>query len=454
MKTKTPVYDFVTDYLDKDMSRFHMPGHKGMGALGCEARDITEITGADYLLDPSGIIAESEMIASSLFGTACTLYSTEGSTLAMKAMLRLALMCTDKQRNGKRFRILAGRNVHASFIHACALLDFDAEWLYGEDAGSLVSCRITQEGLNAFLDQMTEQPDAVYITSPDYMGNMADIRGLAEACHSRGILLLVDNAHGAYLHFLEEPVHPIDLGADMCCDSAHKTLPVLTGGAYLHISKRMEEAYGSLYNKAKKAMSLFASTSPSYLILQSLDLCNAYLSEAFRAELKETCGRIKELKKQLDQAGIVTYLNEPLKLVIDCAALGMSGSETAEYLRRNRIECEYADIHDLVLMITPDNQEDDFRHLYQALSALAGKRPTLKRSLPQLPKAQKVCSIREAVFAPSIRIPAVKAEGRICAAPSVSCPPAVAAAVSGELLTREIIDVMQCYGIREVDVIE
>ena len=132
MKTKTPVYDFVTDYLNKDMSRFHMPGHKGMGALGCEGRDITEIAGADYLLDPSGIIAESEMNASSLFATACTLYSTEGSTLAMKAMLRVAMMCTERQRNGRRFRILAGRNAHASFIHACALLDFDTEWLYGE----------------------------------------------------------------------------------------------------------------------------------------------------------------------------------------------------------------------------------------------------------------------------------------------------------------------------------
>ncbi len=454
MKTKTPVYDFVTDYLNKDMSRFHMPGHKGMGALGCERRDITEIAGADYLLDPSGIIAESEMYASSLFATACTLYSTEGSTLAMKAMLRVAMMCTERQRNGRRFRILAGRNAHASFIHACALLDFDTEWLYGEDTVSFISCRITPEGLCNVLDGMKEKPDAVYITSPDYMGNMTDIHGLAEACHSRGILLLVDNAHGAYLHFLEETVHPMDLGADLCCDSAHKTLPVLTGGAYLHISKRMEQTYGRLYHKAKKAMSLFASTSPSYLILQSLDLCNAYLSNDFSEELKETCGRIRMLKKQLDQAGIVTYLNEPLKLVADCAALGMSGSETAEYLQRNRIECEYADIHDLVLMITLNNQDDDYRRLYQALSALAGKRPALKRSLPPLPKAQKVCSIREAVFAPSVRIPVEEAEGRVCAAPSISCPPAVSAAVSGELLSREIIDVMLYYGIREVDVIE
>lgn len=454
MKTKTPVYDFVTDYLNKDMSRFHMPGHKGMGALGCEGRDITEIAGADYLLDPSGIIAESEMNASSLFATACTLYSTEGSTLAMKAMLRVAMMCTERQRNGRRFRILAGRNAHASFIHACALLDFDTEWLYGEDTGSFISCRITPEGLCNVLDGMKEKPDAVYITSPDYMGNMTDIHGLAETCHSRGILLLADNAHGAYLHFLDDPVHPIDLGADMCCDSAHKTLPVLTGGAYLHISQRMEEMYGNLYHSAKKAMSLFASTSPSYLILQSLDLCNTCLSDGFREELKQTCIRVSRLKEELDQAGIAASLNEPLKLVIDCAALGMSGSEMAEYLQRNRIECEYADIHELVLMITPKNKNRDLTRLKKALTSLAGKRPVLKREYPVLPLPQKVCSIRQAVFAPSVRIPIKEAEGRICAAPSVSCPPAVPVAVSGELLTNEILDVMKWYGISDIEVID
>ena len=289
MHIKTPVYDFVTEYLTKDMSRLHMPGHKGQNILGCETRDITEIKGADYLLEPEGIIKKSEAIAAQLFGTACTLYSTEGSTLAMKAMLRLAMMCSDSYRSNRKFRILAARNVHESFVHACALLDFDAEWLYGEEMYSVCQCRITPEGLRTALEGMTDKPDAVFVTSPDYLGIMTDIRGLAEICHSQGILLLVDNAHGAYLHFLPESLHPIDLGADMCCDSAHKTLPVLTGGAYLHISNRMTELYGDLYLRAKKAMSLFSSTSPSYLILQSFDLCNAYLAEDFPEYLNDTC---------------------------------------------------------------------------------------------------------------------------------------------------------------------
>ena len=227
MMTRTPIYDFVSEYLTKDMSRFHMPGHKGKKILGCEERDLTEIAEADDLLHAQGIIAESEHTASGLFGSACTVYSTEGSTLAVKTMIRLAMMC----RPSRRFRILAARNVHSSFVHACALLDIDVEWLYEEEAASLCRCLITPQKLRAALDRMEEKPDAFYVTSPDYLGNMADIRELADVCHTCGVMLLVDNAHGAYLRFLDRPMHPMDLGADMCCDSAHKTLPVLTGGA-------------------------------------------------------------------------------------------------------------------------------------------------------------------------------------------------------------------------------
>ena len=452
MRTNTPIYDFVTEYMEKDMSRLHMPGHKGQGMLGCEARDITEIAGADDLFHCSGIIAESERIASRLFGSACTLYSTEGSTLAMKAMLRLAMLYS--YRPGHRFRVLAARNVHTGFVHACALLDFDTEWLYGEEPDSLIRCLITPAGLRKALDEMEEKPDAVYVTSPDYTGAMADIRGLAEVCHEQNILLLADNAHGAYLRFLPESLHPIDLGADMCCDSGHKTLPVLTGGAYLHISDRMKERYGDLYHDAKKAMALFASTSPSYLILQSLDLCNAYLSGDFREQLNDACIRVKALKEELDHAGIQTYLHEPLKLLVNCASFGMSGTETASYLRSRHIECEYADRYDLVLMITPQNNSRDLARLKDALISLAENKTAGEHDYPVMPRPIRVCSIREAILAPSETIPVKQAYGRICASPSVSCPPAVPVAVSGELLTKEILNAMKWYGITEIDVIK
>lgn len=102
--------------------------------------------------------------------------------------------------------------------------------------GSYHRCAVTPEAVKAALSACRAKPAAVYLTSPDYLGNILDIKGIAEICHKAGVPLAVDNAHGAYLKFLPESLHPIDLGADICCDSAHKTLPVITGGAYLHIS--------------------------------------------------------------------------------------------------------------------------------------------------------------------------------------------------------------------------
>ena len=265
---RTPIVDFVKAYADADVSRFHMPGHKGRAMLGCEPYDITEIKGADVLSDADGVIAESEAYASALFG-ARSFYSTEGSTLCIKTML--ALVASESKRQTRPL-ILAARNVHKAFVYACALLDLRVEWLDPATPAHLCACPITARDVEKALDAMQEKPAAVYLTSPDYLGNLADVEGIAKVCRARSIPLLIDNAHGAYLRFLEPSQHPISLGATMCCDSAHKTLPVLTGGAYLHLSP--DAPFDA--QTVRRRMALFASTSPSYLILQSLDLCNRY----------------------------------------------------------------------------------------------------------------------------------------------------------------------------------
>ena len=148
------------------------------------------------------------------------------------------------KQQGKKPLIAAARNAHKAFLTAAAMLDAEVQWLYPRHPDSYLSCDLSPEELEEFLQSAPEKPTAVYLTSPDYLGNTADIRRLAEVCHRWGVLLAVDNAHGAYLKFLPKSMHPIDLGADICCDSAHKTLPVLTGGAYLHLSCEMEEAVG------------------------------------------------------------------------------------------------------------------------------------------------------------------------------------------------------------------
>ena len=169
----TPICDFVKKYALSHPTRFHMPGHKGKPFLGCESLDITEISGADVLYAAEGIIAESESNASELFGSAHTFYSTEGSSLCIKAMLSLVTQ------NGKK-KILAARNVHKSFVYSCALLDLSVTWLYPSRSNHICECKIDLTELETELQ--AENYAAVYVTSPDYLGNIADVRSISEIC--------------------------------------------------------------------------------------------------------------------------------------------------------------------------------------------------------------------------------------------------------------------------------
>lgn len=448
----TPIADFIRKYEEKKVSRLHMPGHKGQTFLGCEPFDITEVFGADALYEADGIIAESERNASGLFGSGRTLYSTEGSSQCIRGMLYLVIQewrCRFAAKKGSRPVIVAARNVHKTFVYAAALLDFDVIWLWPEDGNaSICSCVITPERLQEVLGQMETPPAAVYVTSPDYLGNQQDIRILADICHQYGTVLAVDNAHGAYLHFLSEPCHPLDLGADICCDSAHKTLPVLTGGAYLQIGK---DAPKSFAENAKHAMALFGSTSPSYLILASLDLCNRYLADGYSEKLKLLCGRMDELKRKLHHNGWKTEGNEPMKLTVSMPS-GITGMDMAEKLRGFQVECEFADPEYLVLMASPENQEQDFCRVEQAFGR--NSFPYKEQELsPVSHCCERTQTIREAMFAPHKTVPVQEAVGQICGTVSVSCPPAIPIVVSGEVITAESVARFLYYGIEDVDVL-
>lgn len=453
-KRYTPIADFVKKYEKSGTSRFHMPGHKGKSFLGCEAYDITEICGADSLYEADGIIAESEKIASELFGSGATFYSTEGSSQCIRAMLYLALIQMKDRSDTKRIRpvIVAARNVHKAFIYASTLLDFDVVWLWPEDAmESLCSCHITPETLEMTLRELQNDSvnvAAVYITSPDYLGGLADIQSVANVCHEHDTLLLVDNAHGAYLHFLDKPRHPLDLGADMCCDSAHKTFPVLTGGAYLHISKNMSM---DLIRQAKHALCMFGSTSPSYLIMSSLDLCNAYLQDSYKERLKERCKELDIVRGKLMKLGWQIEKTDPLRITMRMPKR-LSGQQMADKLRDHGIECEYADDEFLVLMITPENSKEDFGRLIDAVGKNAYPY-LLVEALPMAKTEQKM-TIREAMFSASETVTVSEAYGRICRTPTVSCPPAIPIAVPGELIKKNAIDLFRHYGIDRVDVVK
>ena len=433
---RTPICDFVRRYAADDVLRLHMPGHKGVGPLGCESLDLTEIRGADSLYEAEGVIRESEANASRLFGCA-TFYSTEGSSQCIRAMLRLAM-----QRGS---RIVAARNVHKTFLSAAALLDLDVTWL-PPTGDSYLSADVDPVVLERIL--RATRPAAVYLTSPDYLGNMADIESVAAVCRRYDALLLVDNAHGAYLRFLRPSRHPIDLGADLCCDSAHKTLPVLTGGAYLHIADRAAE----LIPQAKNALALFGSTSPSYLILQSLDAVNSYL-EYYPAELADFLKIVARCKAALTALGYVFRGNEPMKLTLRAKAYGYTGLQLAELLRRKKIECEFADPDYLVLMPTPETGIEGLQRLFAVLRDIP-RREAIRVSPPKHPDCPQVMSIREAMLSPSETIPVEESVGRILAAATVGCPPAVPIVISGEGIDESALASFAYYGVETVCVVK
>ncbi len=442
----TPICDFVRDYAARGGVRLHMPGHKGAPLLGFESVDITEITGADSLFEADGIIRESEENASSLFG-AHTFYSTEGSSLAIRAMVYLTVQYAKSI--GKSPVILAARNAHKAFLSAVALTDADVRWLTAASP-SYLSCTPTPEALEAYLLATDEHPVALYLTSPDYLGFRADLRALSEVCHRHGLLLLVDNAHGAYLNFLPQSEHPIDLGADVCCDSAHKTLSALTGAAYLHVSHHAPMLF---CEQAKSALSLFGSTSPSYLILQSLDAVNRVLSEDYPARLATACRRVAICRERLEEHGYRLMADEPLKLTVDTKAYGYEGRELARLLTEQGLEIEFADRDFAVMMLSPENSENDFKHLEAALCEVPRRAPIVETP-PVFSLPERVLSPREAIFSPSETVPLAKAEGRILALATVACPPAVPIAVCGERLDRAVLDAMDYYGMSECVVVK
>lgn len=438
----TPICDFVRAYTDRSGLRLHMPGHKGIARLGMEAMDITEIHGADSLYEADGIIRRSERNAGTLFGCP-TFYSTEGSSQCIRAMLYLVAL----HAKGKPV-IAAARNVHKSFLSAAALLDLDVRWLYPEEHGSYLSCRLDEEELDRFLT--AQEPAALYVTSPDYLGNMADIEALAGVCHRHGTMLLVDNAHGAYLRFLRPSRHPIDLGADLCCDSAHKTLPVLTGGAYLHISDTAPELFRQ---RAKDALALFGSTSPSYLILQSLDIANAYLAEGYADGLARFVTELDGLKQRLVRQGWSLGGEEPLKLTLRPKTMGYTGIQLIQLLRRQGIECEFADPDFLVMMFTPENSVYSLTRLEKALQTIPPLAPIIDPA-PVFRRCERAMSIREAMFSPTATLPVEACVGKILASPCVGCPPAVPIIVCGERIDEAAVSCFRYYGVDHCTVVD
>lgn len=441
----TPLFDAVTAHGKKKMTSMHMPAHKGVfAALGAAGKlDITEIPDTGSLFDGEGATALAEKEAAELFETSASFMSAGGCTLCIQAMLRVAAP------NGGK--IVCGRVVHRSAINAMSLLGIEPVWvLPDKSAGELFSGRITAEAVRAALEA---NPDAkgVYITSPDYFGVIGDVRGIAKAARDFGVPLLVDCAHGAHLKFLENDMSPLKMGATMSAESAHKTLPVLTGGAWLQVGDKR------LVPEVRSAMALFGSTSPSYPIMISLDLARDWAKQN-RNEFLRLAQRTEKTKTLCRSLGLTLPEGEcdPTRIAFDVQHFGFDGEDVGELLRKGGIEPEYAGLGKVILIPSVMNTDEDFDRLDSVLGDIfadakcSSARPVgVNASLPK-----KAMSAREAILSEFEYVSVDNAVGRVAAEPYCPCPPAIPAAMPGEVLgEREVLELRR-YGILKIKVVK
>jgi arginine decarboxylase len=446
-----PLYEALKKYTQQNLSRFHTPGHKAAhnwpfyNVFGdVLAFDVTELPQTDSLYEAGGAIYQAEAAAAAHFGVKHTLFSAGGASLCIWAMLRLA------QKRGNK--LICARNVHRSAVNAMSLLGMNPIWVY--------PLQFENSSLPGFIpvqdieNQLAIHPDvsAVFITSPDYYGVMSDIKGIAEACKKYDVPLLVDNAHGSHLFYVGDgSLHPARLGAALTCDSAHKTLPVLTGGAFLQINSEQ-----FTYHEAKDAMSLFGSTSPSYLILLSLDLARAWLEQNGKAAYNELCCKVSDIKALCIQKGFVFASEaycDPVRLVLDFNSIGLSGQQADEMLLQCGISSEMHDNRHVVLIPSPFNKKIDFERLENFIINLKIKQPIQSCNFIYS-KQEAVMPLKEAIFAQSELIPIEQSISRVAAECRIPCPPGVPVIMPGELISHESAINLKNYGIFNIKVVK
>ncbi len=434
------LFDALRAYLCSDPVRLHTPGHKGVlpYPLAEAARwDLTELPGTDSLYEADGCLRALEDRFAALYGAGRSLLSAGGATLCVQTMLALC-------GNGP---VVCGRDIHTSALNAMGLLGISPVWIpCAREAHGIPLPPSPDEARTALRRQRESgrAASALYVTSPNYYGVLADINGLAAAAHESGALLLVDNAHGAHLPFLPGGLHPLRRGADICCDSLHKTLPALTGAALLHLRPGFPDM-----ERAKVCMSWFGSSSPSYLILLSCDLLLSALENGLPAALEEAAAHAAALRKRLGDWALPG--GDPMRLTLPLAGSALRSDTLYALLTESGLEPEMCNALGAVLLCAPQTDFSCLASFADRLCALPLSSPP---ALPPLPLPRAVAAVREAMLAPSETVPLLDAEGRTAASVIARCPPGVPLVMPGELLDKPTIFFLKSTGISVINVVK
>ena len=455
---RAPLLETMLDYRRRNSVRLHFPMHKAGGffpqslkpLFGAEllAMDLPSMPGyTDNPFHPKGALKEAQALTADLFGAGHSRFLVNGSSIGnLAAIMAVA---------GPGDAILTPRNLHRSAASALTLCGAKPVYLPTQrhPAHDALS-----PGLAAVRTAFDENPDiaALLLTRPNYYGLAGDVREIIAFCHGRGCPVIVDEAHGAHLRFLpRRPITPaLDLGADLVVQSWHKTVGALTGAAVLHVGRASLIDIDAI----QLALNTLQSTSPSNLLLVSIDETRRMLwrdgatafaaaveqAEALRARLRRLDGVSARL---LDPAlAAEGYTADPLRLVINCDGLKVSGFACAEFLNRAcDIAWEMCDARNIVFIVGPQDTGADYDALVEALARLVVEAPALRPD-PRFGSTQHEAPLpdlamlpRNAAFARKRRVPLEQAAGGICAEMVMAYPPGNPLLTPGEAVSAEIL---------------
>lgn len=453
------LYKKLDAHHSRDIYPFHMPGHKrnedAVDFLPGLTKDITEIEGSDQLHHPTGVLRSAQDAAARLYGADETFYSVNGSTGAL-----LAAVCACTTCGGA---LLMARNCHQSVYHGVCLGQLDSHYLYPQITapyglnGSIQPGQ-TEEALNAHPDVQ-----AVLITSPTYDGIVSPIKEIAQICHRHGRPLIVDEAHGAHLPFHDYfPDTALHQGADVVIHSLHKTLPSLTQTALLHVKGDLADR-----ERIRHFMRIFQSSSPSYLLMGSMDACIQRLSASGRELFDRYVERLKGMRQRLSELSFIRSVGEELidketvwdmdrsKLILDVRASGMNGHQLHRWLRQERrLEMEMETETYILGMTSIADTDEGYLRLCHALEDLErmlekegrtpseGYPPTGSEPLEHI-RLEKILPIGRAMEQATVSIPLDQSAGSVAGGFLSLYPPGIPLAVPGEKITSALVDMIR-----------
>lgn len=417
---------------------FHMPGHKG-GRLGAfpsiMAQDITEIKGFDNLHQPQGILLEAQKRCAVLFGAEESFFLVNGSTSGI--LSAIMSVCKDGD------EIAVARNCHKSVYSALVFSGANPVYIMPEkieDADFLGEISLEQ-----VQKTVTEQTKAVILTSPTFEGITSDIEAISAFVHQKGMVLIVDEAHGAHMNFHDFfPKTALQQNADIAIQSLHKTLPCPTQTAVLHVQGDRVDR-----EKLKQSLAMFQTSSPSYLFLAAIDFCCHWLEKQGKIAFEQYVQNLKWFYAQAKQWKHISLLDYPNKqekgkLILQLFQRQMTGIQLNDILiERYHMELEMGFLYHAIAMTSPADTKESFSALFQAITQIDAQLcdvpPTMELSLVQNPLPIMKCSPRKAFFAPKKEIPFKESQGSICGEFMIPYPPGIPMVAPGEVLTEEKI---------------